>query len=140
MKIYHKNGKTVLWENKEGANLWRANLQGADLYGADLPFSVEIGNIYYKSVNFDGKNITSPTFDSTFKWKIGMIYKCDNFNDDIRLACAEGFHLFTKVQAERWEGNALMKVQVLKGKVCVPIQSDGKFRVERLKVLGVEKK
>jgi hypothetical protein len=119
-----------------------ADLQKADLRGADYNiFSIEVDNIYYKSVCVDSKGkITSPTYNTRFEWKVGKTYTCDDFCDDIRVECAEGFHLFTKAQAQKWEGNALLKVRVLKGKVCVPIQSDGKFRVERLKVLEVIKK
>jgi uncharacterized protein YjbI with pentapeptide repeats len=140
-------GCDLSWSNLSESDLRGSNLRGSDLRGSDLEgcdlsctniqisFSVDIGNIYYKSVNVIDNKIYSPSFNKDFQWEIGKTYTCKDFNDDKRIKCAEGFHLFTKIQAYNWEGIYLLKVKVLKGKICVPYASDGKFRVEKLKVL-----
>jgi hypothetical protein len=127
--------------NLYGADLYGANLFGANLFGADLseakiyePFSIEVDNIYYKSVNYIEGKILSPTHNKEFEWEVGKTYT-ENCNMDKRELCAEGLHLFTKSQALQWEGTHLLKVRVLKGDICVPYASDGKFRVGKLKVL-----
>jgi hypothetical protein len=134
-----------------GANLSRANLSRADLYGAnlsgadlsrakDIPaslFDVEVGNIYYKSVNYSGRVITSPSHDTSFTWKIGGVKTDNNFNADRNESCGAGLNLFHKGKAMEWEGTHLLKVQVLTGGICVPYATDGKFRVEKLKVLAL---
>ena len=114
-------------EKNRGANLSWANLS--------IPFSVEINNIYYKSVNISNGKIYSPTHNILYEWKIGEIKKDTNYNGDKRLNCDGGLNLFTKIQALKWEGSHLLKVRVLDGGICVPYGSDGKFRVECVEVL-----
>jgi hypothetical protein len=51
----------------------------------------------------DGYKDATGTHYAGLKYETGVTLKVENFNDDIRVGCAEGIHFFmTRKEAENW--------------------------------------
>jgi hypothetical protein len=130
----------------QGADLQRADLQGADLRGAEgvnknlvTPLRIlleQTGNIRaYKLVKSDG---LAP-FNGGIIYEIGKDYEVLSANTDEFLQCAPGINLATLDWCMReWEEGYRILIAEFTAKdiACVPIATDGKFRVFRCKIVG----
>ena len=145
--------------NLSGADLSRANLSGANLSGADLRWANLSGaNLsgaegILSSVNFlesyfertEAGYIAYKTFNSVYSapntWKIekgSIIEENVNFNRCDDCGCGINVAPLEWVKRE-YEGDiwkVLIRWEWLCG-VCVPYQSDGKIRCERVELLEV---
>nr|DAQ88438.1 MAG TPA: pentapeptide repeat protein [Caudoviricetes sp.] len=156
------SGADLSWANLSGANLSCANLSGADLRRADLSWANLSGaNLsgakeLLSAVNFidahfervaDGY-IAYKTFNSDYSapesWTIvkgSVITENGNFNRCEERGCGINVAPLDWVKRNYgWRGGAIWKVLIrwewLCG-VCVPYNSDGKIRCERVELLEV---
>ena len=141
--------------NLSWANLSRANLSGADLSGANLvganginkyatsPMYMlldQVGEIRaYKLVTKDGHGPNYPAF----AYSVGQAYTEPNFEADERVSCGPGINLASLDWCLRnWQPGYRILVASFEGKhgtednICVPIGSDGKFRVRSCKIVS----
>ena len=146
------SGANLRWANLSGANLSGADLSKADLSGANLSGAKEL----LSAVNFIDANfervadgyIAYKTFNSTYaapeSWTIAegsVITENVNFNRCEECGCGINVAPLDWVESHYgWRGGAIWKVLIrwewLCG-VCVPYNSDGKIRCERVELLEV---
>lgn len=145
--------------NLSGANLNWADLSGAKLNGADLSGAKLIGAInlpkeYQSCLNilkqqkgkliaykYLNKNWESPY--QKFTYKIGETYTCEKENEDNdeRILCSKGINVATLEWCYRDNFNniedcIIIEVEfAVKDIIAIPYNSDGKFRVRKIKVL-----
>lgn len=140
-----------------GANLTDANLSGAKLSGANLryanlsnakglPSAIEIMNKYFEKT--DEGYIAYKTFGLCYKpnpnWKIEIgevIEENVNFNRTSGCGCGINVATLDWVKGDiTTSGRTIYKVLIrnewLMG-VCVPYQTDGKIRCEKVEIIGV---
>jgi hypothetical protein len=139
-----------------GANLSRANLSGADLSGANLsgadlsratginpnrttPVMMLLdqpGQIRaYKVVTASGCG----PFNGGIHYELNGSYAVENASTDINIDCAPGIHLATLDWCmSHWrEGYRIVVAEFTAEDIaCIPIGSDGKFRVHRCTIVG----
>jgi len=137
--------------NLRGANLVDADLAGADLAGADLagakginynlctPLAIlleQTGKIRaYKLVTAE---LTGPYYPTT-TYEHGKTVTADVTCDDVHQQCAPGISVATLDWCMRnWkEGYRILIVEFDRADlVCIPIATDGKFRVRECTVVG----
>ena len=132
------------------ANLYGANLRGADLYGADLRgaeyqeplflpdfYSLKLlpqdTKLTFWKYLKDGK---SPYLN--MEYKVGKEYKFKNYDSDEHQQCGEGGNVATLMWClkDSLEANEFIECGFkVKDIVAIPYGTDGKFRVNKLKVL-----
>ena len=145
------SGANLRWADLSGANLSGANLSGADLRWADLSGADGI----LSTVNFlesyfertDAGYVAYKTFNEVYRapdtWKIevGSVLE-ENVNFDRTNECGCGINVAPLEWVKREYSGEIWKVLIrwewLCG-VCVPYQSDGKIRCERVELLEVIK-
>ena len=133
-------GANLYGANLSGANLYGANLSGADLYGAKgvnkyltTPLYVlleQTGTIRaYKLVKENGEG----PYNGGLVYKVGKRVEVDKWDEDENNSCGAGINL----AALTWciggwqEGYRILICEfTAEDIVCVPIGSDGKFRVK----------
>jgi hypothetical protein len=147
------SGANLSGANLPGANLFGANLFGANLFGADLRgakginkylttplYSMldQVGPIRaYKLVN---QEYTGPHYPS-ITYKIGETYTVE-LNTDENQDCGSGVNLATLNWVIReWKKGYHILIAEFEIKdpdkdICIPIGSDGKFRVRECKIVG----
>jgi len=156
--LYEANlsGANLYEANLSGANLYEANLSGANLYGANLyeanlyeakgiskyrttPLYVlqdQVGKIRaYKLVN---KKSEGP-YNGGIKYEMNKSYSVNEWDEDEYNQCGAGINLATLDWCmRRWgEGYRILIAEfIAKDIVCIPIASDGKFRVKKCKIVG----
>ena len=141
--------------NLSGADLYRADLYRADLSRADLsradgvnkyltsPMYMlldQIGEIRaYKLVTQDGHGPRFPTLTYT----VGETYTEPDFEADEHVDCGPGINLASLDWClKEWRPGYRALIASFKRKhgnddnICVPIGSDGKFRVRSCKIVG----
>ena len=140
-------GADLSWANLRGADLSRANLSRANLSGAkELLSAVNFIDAHFERVA-DGY-IAYKTFNSEYaapkSWTIAegsVISENVNFNRCEECGCGINVAPLDWVKSNYgWRGGAIWKVLIrwewLCG-VCVPYNSDGKIRCERVELLEV---
>jgi len=134
-----------------GANLTRANLTRADLAGANLTRARGItperctpllmlldqpGPIRaYKIVGDNNEGI----YNGGLRYEVGTTLEVKNANTDPNKQCAEGINLATLDWCLRvyQPGHKVLICEFTAGDIaCIPIATDGKFRVRKCKVIG----
>jgi hypothetical protein len=148
-------GADLSGANLYGANLSGANLSGADLYGANLsgannickyltsPMYMlfdQVGDIRaYKLVTQGGKGPHYPTIT----YNVGETLTEPNFCGDEKECCAAGINLASLDWClHAWQPGYRILIASFKRKhgdddnICVPIGSDGKFRVRSCKIVS----
>jgi len=145
------SGANLSGANLLGADLLRANLLGANLSGADLSGAKGINKFLttpmtilleqpskiraYKLVN---ENMEGP-FKGGIKYKIGKPYEVLDTNVDDTVECSTGINLASLDWCLK---NYAIGYHILiaefeaKDIACIPIGSDGKFRVFRCTIVG----
>ena len=159
------SGADLYGANLSGADLSGANLSGADLSGADLsganlsgadlsgarginkymtsPMYMlldQVGEIRaYKLVTEDGHGPHYPAF----AYSVGQAYTEPNFEADERVSCGPGINLASLDWClKEWKPGYRILVASFESKhgtednICVPIGSDGKFRVRSCKIVS----
>ena len=135
----------------QGADLQGAYLQGAYLQGANLQgaknfnkhFIQHLLGLYdqpgriitYKVVNRNGEGI----YRSGIKYIIGKTYTEKNFNIDENELCGSGINVATLDWCvKEWKKGYKILILEFTAKdiACIPICSDGKFRLKKCKVVG----
>ena len=150
-------GADLSWADLSGADLsWAdlsgANFRGADLSGADLSGAKELlSAVNFIDANFERVTdgyIAYKTFNSKYaapeSWTIAegsVITENVNFNRCEECGCGINVAPLDWVKSHYgWRGGAIWKVLIrwewLCG-VCVPYNSDGKIRCERVELLEV---
>ena len=129
--------------NLYGANLSRANLSGAKtcypkLYRDNLsilkhqPEGTKLRA--YKYLNGD----ISPY--QNCKYEVGKTYECNELNTDETMLCGSGINVATLEWCLKDTNNNLEKTYIEcefeAGNIIVPINTDGKFRVDKIRVIG----
>ena len=135
------------WATLSGADLSEANLRGANLSGAkELLSAVNFMDAHFERVADD--YIAYKTFNSEYaapeSWTIAegsVITENVNFNRCEECGCGINVAPLDWVKSHYgWRGDAIWKVLIrwewLCG-VCVPYNSDGKIRCERVELLEV---
>jgi len=139
------------WANLRLADLSSANLRWADLRLADLSWAKNINKylttplyilldqpnkiVAYKLVT---KENIGP-FNGGIVYEIGKEYEEKDFDTDENNQCGQGINLATLDWCiQEWkEGYKILLAEFKKKDiVCIPIGSDGKFRVKRCKIIG----
>ncbi|MDD2869629.1 pentapeptide repeat-containing protein [Neomegalonema sp.] len=124
-----------------GANLTGANLTGAKglnyyLVTPLLILKEQPGKIRtYKLVNSNGEG----PYNGGIKYEIGKTYQVADANADINEQCGAGINLATLdwCMKEWREGyKILIAEHTAKDIACIPIASDGKYRVFRARIVG----
>ena len=136
------------------ANLWRADLRGANLKGANLWEAKNLSPIYQSDLSIlkyqkgkirafkflDGDK--SPFQEDKITYKVGKTYslKKDKCNFDEYELCGSGLNIATLDwclrETECDLGKTYIEVEfTAKDIVAIPYNSDGKFRVKKLKVI-----
>ena len=137
--------------NLRYANLRYANLRSANLRSADLRsaknlnkyittplYSMldQIGNIRaYKLVNKDNEGV----YNGGLIYKVGETIEEKDANTNENESCAKGINLATLDWCvKEWKkGYKILIAEFTKDDIaCIPIGSDGKFRVFRCKIVG----
>src|SRR3990167_6891967 len=133
------------------ANLSFANLSSANLSSANLSFAKnlnkyittplysmldQIGNIRaYKLVNKDNEGV----YNGGLIYKVGETIEEKDANTNENESCAKGINLATLDWCvKEWKkGYKILIAEFTKDDIaCIPIGSDGKFRVFRCKIVG----
>ena len=142
-------GADLFSADLSGADLSRADLRGADLRGANLSDANLISAVNFIDAHFerdDDGYIAYKTFGGTYNppkgWEIkpGSVIS-ETVNFDRCTECGSGINVapleWVKCQ---YDGKEIWKVLIrwewLAG-VCVPYNSDGKIRCERVELLEV---
>ncbi len=129
-----------------GANLTRANLTRANLTGAKginkfltTPMTILLDQpgkiIFYKLIN---TNMEEP-FDGRIKYEIGQSYEILTADMDDKKDCGEGINLASMdwcLKNYREGYHILLAEFEAKDIACIPIGSDGKFRVFKCTIVG----
>jgi len=132
--------------NLREANLWEANLQRADLWGAkNIPniFKSDLSILKFQKGKLrafkylDGN--TSP-YQENIEYKVGKIYTEKQCDTDEFVLCGAGLNVATLDWCLKDTGCNLDKTYIevefdAKDIVAIPYNSDGKFRVKKLKVI-----
>ena len=127
--------------NLGGANLGAANFQGTKGINKYVTTSLyilqdQIGQIRaYKLTKQDG---TGPYYPE-IKYEVGKTYSVENADCDETKQCAEGISLATLDWCikEFREGYRIFIAEFSsKDIACIPIGSDGKFRVKKCKIVA----
>jgi hypothetical protein len=140
------SGANLSGANLSGANLSRANLSGANLSRAEsvnkylcTPLNLLLeqpGKIRaYKLVNAD---FVGP-FNGGIKYEIGKTVEEKGANTDDTKHCAAGINVATLDWCMReWrDGYHILIVEFTAADIaCIPIATDGKFRLHRCAVVG----
>jgi len=136
------------------ADLQRADLQGADLQEADLRgvencypklFRNELSILKHQPIGtkliaykyLDGD--TSPY--QKCKYEIGNAYSCDFLDKDETKVCSNGVNVATLEWCLKETNNDLTRTyivcqyEVKEDNIIIPFNTDGKFRVDEVKVL-----
>jgi hypothetical protein len=147
--------------NLSEANLSEANLSRADLSGANLS-RADLSGAYLSWANGINKNLCTPLlllldqpgkirayklvnakmegpFNGGVKYQKGRVASIDNANTDEKQHCGAGINIATLdwCMKEWREGYRILIVEfTAKDIACIPIATDGKFRVHRCKVVG----
>ncbi len=133
------------------ANLSDANLSRADLYDANLSGANGINKYLttpltilldqpgktraYKLVN---QNMEGP-FNGGIKYEIGEVYEVADANIDDKQQCAKGINLATLDWCmKNWQLGYRILIAEFEAKdiACIPLGTDGKFRVFRCQIVG----
>jgi len=153
-EILEKHWKWL--KGKEGgqhAYLRGAYLRDADLRGADLRETIlsEINWLAYIGIvpgtNGKARAYKIVTKDGTGAFYPGINYlksntvECDYFDSDVNLHCSNGINLATfqwclDAKIDSTYRLLMMEFDVASDNVCVPIATDGKFRVRKASVVG----
>ena len=141
-------GANLQRANLQRANLWGANLQGADLWGAmgcnkhrttdlyillDQPGKVRA----YKLVD---KNGYGP-YRNEIQYRTGQTYEAE-INPDENEQCGAGINLATLPWCmSEWRPGYRILIAEFSIKdpatdICIPVASDGKFRVRKCEIVG----
>ena len=144
------SGADLSGANLSGADLFRANLSGADLSGADGINKYTTSSMYmlldqvgeiraYKLVTQNGNGPHYPTIT----YDVGNEYTEPNFEADERVSCGPGINLASLDWClKEWKPGYRILVASFESKhgtednICVPIGSDGKFRVRSCKIVS----
>jgi len=145
----------------QGADLRRADLQGADLRRADLQ-GADLRRAYLQGAKGINKYLICPLlilldqpdpirayklvdeenegpFNGGIKYEIGKKYAVEDADSDEYEECGSGINVATLDWCiKEWkEGYRILVVEfTAKDIACIPITSDGKFRLHRCKVVG----
>jgi len=154
------SGADLSGANLSGADFSRANLRGANLSGADLSganlrgakgiHSARVQPLYflneqtlaraYKLTKSDGSGpYAASNGYEPITYGVGKEYEVKEANEDINMECAEGINLCTLDWAlKNWQEGYRIFVAEFEGKdiACIPIASDGKFRVRKCKIIA----
>jgi len=144
-------GANLSRANLSRADLSRANLSGADLSGADLYLAVgvnkylttplysmldQVGKIRaYKLVDQNGYG----PWHKVIQYEKGGSYEVQDADTNENNQCGAGVNLATLdwVLREYVEGYRILIAEFTRKDIaCIPISSDGKFRVHRCKIVG----
>jgi len=138
------------------ANLWRADLKGANLKGANLWEAKNLSPIYQSDLSIlkyqkgkirafkflDGDKSPFQFQEDKITYKVGKTYslKKDKCNFDEYELCGSGLNIATLDwclrETECDLGKTYIEVEfTAKDIVAIPYNSDGKFRVKKLKVI-----
>lgn len=156
-----KSGADLNGADLYGADLYRANLSGADLNGANLSGANLNGANLYRAKGINKYRCTPLTilleqpgkirayklvtadfvgpYKGGIKYEIGESYSVDNANTDETEQCAAGINVSTLDWCMReWRnGYHILIVEFKKEDIaCIPIATDGKFRLHRCTVVG----
>ena len=93
---------------------------------------------FYKAVhNVEGKYISN--HDDEFEYVIGKVKKNDDINTDVNDDCGRGIHISHLAWAvdygRNWSDLAIIEVEVAIDDIVMPINTNGKVRVQQVKVL-----
>ena len=140
--------------NLRGANLQEANLRGANLRGANLWGAKNLSPIYQSDLSIlkyqKGKikafkfleGDKSPMHEDKITYKVGKTYllKQDKCDFDEYVLCGAGLNVATLNWCLRETGCNLDKTYIeveftANDIIAIPYNSDGKFRVKKLKVI-----
>jgi len=149
--LYEDKKATTIKQAVENAVDSDANLSSADLRYADLSYAEglnkklctplcileeQIGKIRaYKLVN---KNYEGP-YQGGIVYKVGETHSVKDANTDDTIQCAKGINLATLSWCiTEWKKgyHILIAEFTQKDIACIPIASDGKFRVHKCKIIG----
>jgi len=138
--------------NLRGANLRGANLEGANLEDANLRDAKNIPSLFHSQLNilkyqkgtlraykYLDKDMKSPY--QNFKYEIGKTYKSDVYEPDERILCSTGINVATLEWclldcSKDIDNHIFIEVEFnVKDIVAIPYNSDGKFRVKKIKVI-----
>jgi uncharacterized protein YjbI with pentapeptide repeats len=128
------------------ADLSRADLSGSNLSGADginkyltTPLTILLDQPgktrAYKLVN---QNMEGP-FNGGIKYEIGKVYKVADANINDKEQCAKGINLATLDWCmKNWQLGYRILIAEFEAKdiACIPLATDGKFRVFRCQIVG----
>jgi uncharacterized protein YjbI with pentapeptide repeats len=139
--------------NLSGANLSGANLSGADLSGANLTDTL-LSNIdwlpyigivpdskgkarAYKVINTLGEGC----FNGGINYLNNKTTTVEDWDNDVTVHCSKGVNLATfqwclNNKQDKTNRLLLMEFDVSPENVCVPLGTDGKFRVKTAKRIG----
>ncbi len=137
-----------LWgANFSGANLSKVNFSGVNLWGAiNLPsqFCSNLNILKFqkgKLTAFKYLNLNLKSPYEHFQYEIGKEYICENYNTDERILCSRGFNIATLEWCLQNTGCNItdyvyIEVEFLaEDIVAIPYNSDGKFRVKKMKIV-----
>lgn len=154
-------GADLVGANLRGADLRGADLRGADLVGADL-VGADLEGANLRGAKGINKYLISPLYmlyDQTgkirayklvndknegiynggLKYEIGETVSIENANVDEYTECGSGINVATLDWCLReWKPPYRILIVEFKAKdiACIPITSEGKFRLHRCKVIG----
>jgi len=139
-------GASLRGANLRGADLWGANLRGANLGETKNCFPVlyrdnlsilkhQTGKL--KAYKYLNRN-RSPYQNA--EYVVGKTYVVEDYNSDETMVCGKGINLATLEWCLRDTNCSLDKTYIecrfdAKDIVAVPFNTDGKFRVKKLKVV-----
>src|SRR3990167_9012667 len=144
-------GADLLGADLRGANLWVANLQGADLQGANLwgakNFNKYTTTPLYGMLDQPGKiiaykivnNRNEGIYNGGLVYTIGATIEEKGADTNEFKNCCEGINLATLDWCMReWKpGYKILLAEFTKEDIaCIPVGSDGKFRVYRCRIIG----
>ncbi|RPI55548.1 MAG: pentapeptide repeat-containing protein, partial [Deltaproteobacteria bacterium] len=155
------SGADLLGAYLSGANLSGADLSGTDLSGADLS-GADLSGANLSGADGINKNLVTPLillldqpgkirayklinakmegpFNGGIKYEIGKSYEVKTANQDDNLQCAEGINLATLDWCmKNWKADCRILIAEFEAKdvACIPIATDGKFRVFRCEIVG----
>ena len=136
--------------NLSYANLSYANLRYADLRYANLRSAKNLHTLSQTNLNIlkfqKGKIRAFKYLDGLkspyqgYEYKIGKTYKVSKYNSDETVLCGEGLNVATLAWCLKDAGCDLDKTYIevehdVKDIVAIPYNSDGKWRVKKLKVI-----
>ena len=139
-------GANLVRANLYGANLVRANLVRANLYGAKglqkhittplFGLYLQVGAIRaFKLVNANGHG---PHYTNDAPYDVGTFHEVNDADTDESVQCGRGLNVATlDWVCKGWsKGQRILLVEHKRADIAaIPIGSDGKYRVHRLKVV-----